>query len=68
MGWVAAVLTLTGMYLVGDKRRCGFLVCVLSEILWIFYALSMGSYELVSLCIVFTWVYARNWIRWGHAD
>jgi len=65
MDWMAAFCTLMGMYMVGEKRRIGFLITFISSFLWIVYAISIVAWPIVVTNIAFAIVSGRAWIRWN---
>ena len=64
-GWVASIVTLMGVWAIGNKCRWGFLLGVLGEMFWIVYSYHMHSWELGLMSAVFVFVYFRNYWRWG---
>ena len=66
MDFVAAILELSGMWLVGDMRRLGFLFAAGGAAVWITVALTAGVYGLLLVCVPALGIAVRNWRRWGN--
>lgn len=65
MSFVAGILTLVGVYLVGDKNKYGFIIALASNIVWIAYSMSTGEAPGVILeCAPLTVINARNFYKW----
>ena len=62
---VAGVLTLLGVYMVGNKNKFGFLIALASNIAWITYVIVTGHTFGVALeCLPLTVINLRNFIKW----
>lgn len=66
MSWVAAFFTLAGVVLLARKRRVGWVVCVVGNVLWISYALATRQWPILMLDGVFLVVNALGWRAWGN--
>lgn len=65
LDFAAGVLTLIGVWLVGDKNRYGFCVAICSNILWILYVLiNDHTYGIILECIPLMILNIRNFIKW----
>lgn len=62
--WVLTAIGLTGAWLVGRKRRAGFLVGVGNQVTWIAYALSTSQFGFLPASVLWAAVYFNNWRRW----
>lgn len=62
---VIAVWTLLGSWVLGNKKSIGWLMGIISEVLWVFYAFWSHSYGFLIGVIFFTIVYYRNWRVWN---
>jgi hypothetical protein len=64
--WCLAPFGLLGMWVVGLKKRWGWVLGMSTQSLWAFYAVGTGQYGfLIGTCSYFA-VYLRNWLRWRH--
>jgi hypothetical protein len=59
-----SVVGMLGFYLVGEKRRSGWLVGIVSQFLWLAYAVAFRQWGFVLGCFIFGGTYLRNWLRW----
>ena len=64
--WIAAVFELSGIYLLGVKRRIGFILNMIAGSMWITYSFMSGSaYGLVMICGVALILNTKGFIKWG---
>ena len=64
MDWLAAIFELTGDWVVGNRRRLGFLLKLVGCGLWIAVALRTGVYGLLLVVVPALLVNSRNWWTW----
>jgi len=67
IGWIANVLQITGLVLLGKKHAIGWLFGIAAEVLWICRASDKGMPDLVFISVVYIGVASYNWIKWGRA-
>ena len=65
MGWVGNIFLITGLWLVGDKKRIAFVFSVIGETIWIVYSLKKEMYDLAFICVIFALLAVRSWFKWG---
>lgn len=65
MGWVANILILIGMYLLGEHNRHAFLFSIAGEAIWGVMGALMGRWDLALICGIFCLGTFRNWLKWG---
>jgi hypothetical protein len=63
-GWIGAALVLVSMWSIGNGCRYGFLIGMVAELFWLWYAICIGSIELAMMSFIFAGVYLRNWALW----
>jgi len=66
VGYFATAVTLLGIYIVGNKHRYGFLICLSGEVLWAVRGWQTGLYELMIIGAAFSLMHIRNWFHWGN--
>ena len=64
MDWLAAVLELLGLWLLGTKCRGGFLVLILGSVFWIWIGQEKELWGLVVICGIMALVNIRNYRKW----
>lgn len=64
--WCLAPFGLLGMYVVGQKKRWGWVLSMLTQSLWATYAIGTGQYGFLIGTVSYFAVYLRNWLRWRH--
>ena len=62
--WLLMTVGITGVYLTGKRLWWGWLVGVLSEILWITYAIITKQYGFIVAGLVYGIVFAMNARKW----
>ena len=62
---MACIVELVAAYLVGCKIRCGFLIFILCNVLWIFVAIHSGLNGMVTMMFAFLVMNVRNYVKWG---
>lgn len=68
MTWIANLLVLVGLYLIGRKIRCAFLFSAVGEAIWTVCSASEGRWDLASICAVFTVMAVWNYVKWGRTN
>jgi hypothetical protein len=62
--WCLAPFGLLGMYVVGLKKRWGWMLGMTTQVLWATYAVGTAQYGfLLGTCAYFA-VYLKNWLGW----
>lgn len=64
IGWIANVLQVIGLLLLGKKQAIGWLFGIAAEVLWIFRASDKDMPDLVFISVVYIGVASFNWIKW----
>lgn len=66
MGWVASVLILAGNWLIGSKKRAGFLMVAIGSMIWMFIALvGLNRFDLAVINAFAVIFMMRGWFKWG---
>lgn len=63
--WIAMCLTFSAIYLLGNKRRAGFLVMIAGNILWCAIGTWAHSYAMILANIGFLSMNVRGFTRWA---
>jgi hypothetical protein len=61
---IAALITFTGIYLLGDKNRYGFIVTLIGNIIWLFFGVMTSSIGILIANIGFALLNVRGYIKW----
>jgi len=64
--FVLAALGIAQIILTGEKIRHGWLVGVLTSILWFIYGVTTQQYGFLISAVVFGVIHFRNWLSWRH--
>jgi nicotinamide riboside transporter PnuC len=64
IGWLVAVASIIGNILVIKKRRSGFMVWIISNIVWVAIDCHKEIYSQAVLFTIFTIIAAYGWIKW----
>ena len=68
LDWIAMALTFTAIYLLGGKRRAGFLVMASGNLFWTAIGVSAGSVAMVIANLGFLAMNLRGFRNWQRAD
>ena len=62
--WVATVAGLTGVYLIGSKKKIGFLIMMVASLSWLTVGFMIQSTALILGSAVFFSLHVRGWLKW----
>jgi hypothetical protein len=63
--YLLSIVSLVTLWLIGNKNKAGFVLGLLNQILWTWYALTLKQYGLLVGVIAYTVIYIRNLIKWN---
>ncbi|GAB5465846.1 MAG: nicotinamide mononucleotide transporter [Candidatus Kapaibacteriales bacterium] len=67
--WLAMLLSLLGVYIIGNKRKSGFLVFALSNVIWALLGFTlMGSYGVAIGNLIFVVINIRGYLSWNKKE
>ena len=61
---LAMLITFTGIYLIGNKKRYGFVIALIGNIIWVALGVWVQSIGLLFANLVIIVLYLRNYIKW----
>lgn len=64
LSWIANAFIITGLYLVGNKKRGAFLYTITGETLWLVAAIGWQLWSMAFVCAIFVGLAVRNYIKW----
>lgn len=62
--WLATVCGLTGVLLLGNKNKYGFLIFMMASASWISFGVLTGSYAVILGSSIFLVMHLRGWLKW----
>ncbi len=62
--WLATILGLTGVYLLGNKNKIGFIVFMGASLSWVTFGALTGSVPVVVGSMIFFIMHLRGFISW----
>ncbi len=62
--FVAAGFDLAGLYTVGNKKRFGFMINMIADVVWIYVGYTAGLPGLSLIAGVALVFNMRNWLKW----
>ena len=62
--WIATIAGLTGVYLIGNKNKFGFLIMMIASLSWMAVGFMIGSLALILGSAVFFSLHVRGWFKW----
>lgn len=63
MSWIANILIIVGLFILGNKDRKAFIFTFIGEVLWFTHALLHQMYDLAFICAIFSTLALRNYIK-----
>jgi len=68
MDWVAGFMELLGGWLIGNKKKVGFISNFIGCIIWIYVSATTEIYGLLLVVVPALFVNARNYVKWLKED
>jgi hypothetical protein len=62
--WLAAVVSIVGLWIAGYNPRTGWIYGIASQAVWITYGLTTNQPGMIALSVAFVTIYLRNLWRW----
>lgn len=62
--WGLALVGIAGLVLAGNKKKSGWALGIATQALWMTYAIVTGQYGFILGALAYTYVYARNYMKW----
>lgn len=62
--WLATVCGLTGVYLIGSRKKVGFLIMMVASLSWLTVGFMIQSMALIVGSAVFFSLHVRGWLKW----
>jgi nicotinamide riboside transporter PnuC len=62
--WLLMFVGVTGLYFSGKQKWWGWLIGLLSEILWMIYAIVTEQYGFIIFALVYAIVFTKNAYSW----
>jgi hypothetical protein len=62
--WLLSGVGVTGLWLAGSRKKSGWLLNMLAQVLWITYAITTEQWGFVLGASAYFTVYARNYLKW----
>lgn len=64
MDWLAGVIELLAGWIIGNKRKVGFILLAICDIIWAYVAISREVYGLLLVVIPAFFINIRNYRKW----
>jgi len=68
LDWIAGAIEISGNWLIGNKKRTGFVLNFVCQILWIVVAIRAKVYGLLLVVVPGIIVNIRNFIKWRQEE
>lgn len=69
ISYIAGVLELIGIYILGNKNRYGFLLNIIGNVLWVTVGImNPGARGLLIVCIPLFFINIINFRKWGNDE
>lgn len=66
--WLITTLGFVSTYLISRSRRSGWIVGIVTQVIWVFVAAETHQYAFVLTSIVSSVLSAQGWLRWRRTD
>jgi drug/metabolite transporter (DMT)-like permease len=66
--WIAVILTIVGIYMLGNRQKWGFVVMIAGNVAWVAFGTVVSSIATIGANIVFVFMNARGFFRWTAAE
>lgn len=63
--WLATMSGLTGVYLLGNKNKLGFILFMMASLSWVTFGILTGSVAVIIGSSIFFCMHLRGWINWS---
>lgn len=68
MGWLGWALCFSGSWMIGNRDRRGFLVCILSEVVLCVHGITIVDHSLVVANVAWAALHVRNLRKWSRTN
>ena len=65
LSYVLSANSLISLWLVGNKNKAGFILGIVNQALWVWYAIMLKQYGLLVGVIAYTIINIRNLVKWS---
>lgn len=62
--WLAMLLTVLAIYLLGNKARYGFVLMTLGNVCWVTMGVLTDSMAMILANLIFLTMNVRGWFKW----
>jgi hypothetical protein len=66
--WLATACGLTGVYLLGNKNKLGFILFMVASLSWVTFGVLTGSVAVIIGSSIFFIMHLRGWINWSRVS
>ena len=63
--WVATICGLSGVYLLGNKNKFGFILFMIASLSWATFGVLTGSVAMAVGSLIFFCLHLRGWLSWS---
>jgi hypothetical protein len=63
--WAAMALTLLAIYMLGDKRRMGFVIMIIGNLSWVVVGILADSLAMILANLIFGAMNVRGIVKWS---
>ena len=64
MEWIAGIIELTALWIIGSKNKYAFLLFIIGNIMWSYIAIKIKLYGLLLVTVPAMGLNIRNYIKW----
>ena len=61
---LCVLTTVVVLWLIAEKKRSGFAIGMVGQIVWTGFFIETCSYFMLVTCVIYFALYWRGWVRW----
>jgi hypothetical protein len=66
--WIAMVLSVASLWMLGSRKRNGFVIMAVGNAAWIIYGALAGNLPIIISNIIFVVLNLRGYFNWSHTS
>ncbi|HEX8264873.1 MAG TPA: nicotinamide mononucleotide transporter [Pyrinomonadaceae bacterium] len=66
--WLATVCGLSGVYLLGNKNKIGFILFMIASLSWMIFGVLTGSIAMTIGSLIFFTMHLRGFLNWKRTE
>jgi len=68
MDWFVSIFGIISIWLVGNKKKSGWIFKIISQVAWIYLAIVKDLYGFIPLALIALIISTRNYFKWKNEE